>query len=214
MEVKKSTVKKSTKNKKDENGLNGLEDLFGKLNTNDKKCPMKVTLEDVKTKYESIIHKEHTCIKTKNKGGAGHLLEDLLGIPHSSDCLDMVDGELKAFPIKENGKAKESVAITMTDKEALKITPFEESRVYKKLENTLFIPYHRKGDIVCFGKIIHFTKSNEHFEQLKKDYNEIQSNRLSSKLGKYLQTRTKGAGHGSTSRAFYLRALFMNILLS
>jgi hypothetical protein len=28
-------------------------------------------------------------------------------------------------------------------------------------------------------------------------------------MGKYIQPRTKGAGHGSTSRAFYARPLFL-----
>jgi hypothetical protein len=54
------------------------------------------------------------------------------------------------------------------------------------------------------------------FKQLEEDYNAICSaykttGTLSgtSHLGKYLQTRTKGAGHGTTSRAFYLRTSFL-----
>ena len=172
----------------------------------------KLTMELVKTAYTSISGKNYLCVKTKNKGGAGHLLEKLLEIPHSSKCLDMVDGELKVFPLLPNGNVKESVAITMVDKELLKTTPFEESRVYKKLENTLFVPYKRDGDNVCFMEAIHFTKDHEFFEQLKKDYTDIQTQEFSGKVGKYLQTRTKGAGHGTTSRAFYLRASFMKLI--
>jgi DNA mismatch repair protein MutH len=173
----------------------------------------KPTMDLVKVAYTSISGKTHLCVKTKNKGGAGHLLEDLLKIPHSSDCLDMVDGELKVFPLLPNGNVKESVAVTMLDKELLKTTPFEESRVYKKLENVLFVPYKRDGDSVCFMDAIHFTKDHEYFEQLKKDYTDIQTEEFSGKVGKYLQSRTKGAGHGTTSRAFYLRSSFMKLLM-
>jgi DNA mismatch repair protein MutH len=171
-------------------------------------------MELVKNKYNDIMNKMHLCIKTKNKGLAGHLLEKLLEIPHSSNCLDMVDGELKTFPLKPNGSVKESVAITMVEKDTLKTTIFEESRVYKKLENTLFVPYKRDGDAVCYMEAIHFTKDSPYFEQLKKDYIDIQTKPFSGTVGKYLQSRTKGKGHGSTTRSFYLRASFMKLLLS
>jgi DNA mismatch repair protein MutH len=171
-------------------------------------------MEEVKTRYTNVIGKDHLCVKTSNKGKAGQLLEDLLGIPHSSACLDMIDGELKVFPLKPNGTVKESVAITMVNKDDLKTTQFEDSRVYKKLENTLFVPYKQTGDDVCFMESIHFTKYNPYFEQLKNDYIEIQTKEFSGRVGKYLQTRTKGAGHGSTSRAFYLRPSFMKLLMT
>jgi len=173
-----------------------------------------LTMELVKTRYKDVINKMQVCVNTKNKGIAGHLLEELLEIPHSSNCLDMVDGELKVFSLKPNGSVKESVAITMVDKELLKSTPFEESRVYKKLQNTLFVPYKRDGDTVCYMEAIHFTKDSPYFEQIKKDYIDIQTKPFSGNVGKYLQSRTKGKGHGTTSRAFYLRASFMKLLKS
>ena len=61
-----------------------------------------LTMELVKTRYSSIVGRMHLCVNTRNRGVAGHLLEKLLEIPHSSNCLDMVDGELKAFPLKPN----------------------------------------------------------------------------------------------------------------
>lgn len=173
----------------------------------------KLTMEEVKAAYTPISGKTQLCVKTKNKGGVGQLLEKLLEIPHSSDCLDMLDGELKVFPLRPNGSVKESVAVTMVDKELLKMTPFEESRVYKKLENVLFVPYKRDRENVCFMEAIHFTRDHEYFEQLKKDYTDIQTEEFSGKIGKYLQTRTKGKGHGTTSRAFYLRASFIKLIM-
>ena len=37
---------------------------------------------------------------------------------------------------------------------------------------------------------------------------------LTGDTGKYVQARTKGRGHGSTSRAFYARALFVAHILN
>jgi hypothetical protein len=61
-------------------------------------------------------------------------------------------------------------------------------------------------------------KSSPEFAELyatvESDYNEIrktfiENGGLHSNTGTLLQNRTKGAGHGSTSRAFYLRPEFM-----
>jgi hypothetical protein len=37
---------------------------------------------------------------------------------------------------------------------------------------------------------------------------------LTGRMGKFIQPRTKGAGHGSTSRAFYARPLFLKQFIS
>jgi hypothetical protein len=52
------------------------------------------------------------------------------------------------------------------------------------------------------------------YDILEADYNEIRQKYLAngvleSSTGTLLQNRTKGAGHGSTSRAYYLRPEFM-----
>jgi DNA mismatch repair protein MutH len=174
---------------------------------------VRMTTQEVFTKIQQILKTNHVCAKTTNKGGAGIFLEKLIGIPQTSACCDMIDGELKVFPLNKKGKSKESCAITMVDKD-YQTTKFEDSRVFKKLQNTLFVAYERKDDTICFTQIIHFTKEHPYFEQIKEDYAQIQQKSLSSSVGTYLQTRTKGAGHGSKSRAFYLRASFMNKLLN
>jgi len=178
------------------------------------------SLQEIATSLKNLPKKDFYLPKIKNKGKPGLFLEEQLGIPQSSECLDCTDGELKCFPLKPNPKtvrAKESVAVTMVDKESLIKTPFNESKVYKKLSNTLFVPYSRKEDIITYKDAIIFTTSNPLFKQIEADYNEIRGNYekdfISSSHGVYLQTRTKGPGHGSTSRAFYLRPQFLNIIL-
>ena len=58
-------------------------------------------------------------------------------------------------------------------------------------------------------------------KQVEEDYEAIRElirsksvNTLTGDTGKYVQARTKGRGHGSTSRAFYARALFVAHILN
>jgi len=184
------------------------------------------TIEDVYTKLLPLIGKEYIVPITKNKGRVGTLLEEMLGIPHTPNCLDCSDGELKTFPVKKlkNGKLtpKETVAVTMLSKDDLCKHDFKSSKCFEKMSRVLFVPYYRDGDTIRFmtPKIIHrCPEFDELYTTLESDYEAIRANYikngiLQSKLGTLLQTRTKGAGHGSTSRAFYLRTEFMRKCIS
>lgn len=172
------------------------------------------TIDNVKLHYEQMHQKKFTLPLTKNKGEVGLFLEKQLGIPASSATLDCVDGEVKCFPLRECGKVKESVAVTMMDKEFQeKAISFNQSKVYQKLKRTLFIPYLRKGDEITFLPCMLFNETHFLFQQLKNDYELLQTSPLSGRYGMYLQTRTKGPGHGSTSRAFYLRPSFLEKII-
>lgn len=59
------------------------------------------------------------------------------------------------------------------------------------------------------------------YAQVKTDYNTIREaiktngfSSLTGKMGVLVQPRTKGAGHGSTSRAFYARTQFVAHILN
>jgi hypothetical protein len=168
------------------------------------------------------IGKTVACPKTLNKGAAGLLLETVLGIPHSPRCLDCEDGELKVFPVRRMARTgtlvpKETIAVTMLDRDALAKESFAESRVFRKMSRMLCVPYERTGDSVVFYTPTLIELEAAGFaglrSRLEADYLAIQSGfvasgKMTSALGGLLQTRTKGAGHGSTSRAFYLRTAF------
>jgi len=166
--------------------------------------------------------------KTKNKGGVGMLLEKLTGIPTSSACLDCIDGEVKAYPmkrLKRNGMLvpKETVAITMMHAENLPDELWEDARLKKKIENILFVAYEREGDDVTFMFMQHLQQSDascaEYYQQFEADFNsikdmQVQTGRVSGSCGKLIQSRTKGKG-GPTApktRAYYFRKDILSTL--
>ena len=193
---------------------------------------MRPTIEkSLQTFIHSVKGVRFFCPKSKNKGAAGLLLEGKLGIPASSACLDCLDGEVKAFPqtkatsrsrlAKQFGLnegdylASETVAITMMKPSDLPITKFEDSKLFKKIKNVLFISYVRDGNHVSYNKEIIFNNSNPLFQQIKEDYETIKTFYSSNgftkgHVGKLLQVRTKGKGKGAPkTHAFYFRRQFL-----
>lgn len=179
---------------------------------------MRPTIKQVAEKMGSVVGKKFVCPITKNKGAVGHLLEEKLGIPKSSACLDCEDGELKTFPLKrlKTGTLvpKETVAVTMLSEEALRSSEFCDSKCFRKMEKMLMIPYLRDKDTVTFFEPTLINLNGELLETLKADYDLIrntfvETGVMQSKNGKYLQSRTKGPGGVVKTRAFYLRPVFM-----
>jgi DNA mismatch repair protein MutH len=133
--------------------------------------------------------------------------------------------ELKSIPLKykKNGELtfKETMAITMIDPVNVCQKEFENSHLLAKLRKAVIVA-RIVGENVDEPSHIHsiteFNLSNEMYETVKADYDLVRnalldSNRgfhaLTGKMGIYIQPRTKGAGHGSTSRAFYARPKFL-----
>ncbi len=180
------------------------------------------TIAEIQAKFTPLLGKRYTLPITANKGLPGHFLEDLLGIPHTPNALDCSDGELKLFPVKKLKSGalvpKETIAVTMLSKDDLKTCDFNSSRVCKKLSKVLIVPYFREGDTIQFLEAWLIERTDPAFSQvyatLEADYNEIrrhflETGALESKTGTFLQNRTKGPGHGSTTRAYFLRQQFM-----
>ena len=187
-------------------------------------------ISDVKNYFDNNLKNTTQCIpKTKNKGLAGQVLEMLLGIPLSSDCLDCSDGELKLFPIcktqKDIWRPKETIAITMRGVHTPEPIPWEESDLKKKIDNVLFIAYYRDGDNVHFKDSFILNSSNEElYNDFKNDYelittyyrtNGVNQKPKSEKTaedtsnsinGKYIQGRTKGQGGAKKTVGFYFLA--------
>ena len=119
---------------------------------------------------------------------------------------------------------KETMAITMIDPFNVRATPFEESHLLAKLKKAvicarLFESQEEKRSVLV--RVAAFNLDDRSvYEQVKQDYEETRSciiergfDHLAGAMGVLVQPRTKGAGHGSTSRAFYARTQFVAKLL-
>lgn len=166
-----------------------------------------------------------------NKGWAGHVCERHLGIPiNSYQSPDFGSWELKSIPLKRlrNGalQFKETMAVTMIDPHQVAVTPFEESHLLSKLRKAVCVA-RIVGNSFDEPSFIHSVNvmdlDGELFRAVKSDYELVQDclrdptrgfSCLTGSMGQYIQPRTKGAGHGSISRAFYARPLFLAQFIS
>jgi DNA mismatch repair protein MutH len=165
----------------------------------------------------------------KNKGWAGHVLERYLGLPlNASQAPNYGTWELKVASLKylKNGSltVKETMAITMINPLDLEKTEFEESHLLKKLRKCVIaarIWINKEETSSVLHSVNTFDLTDvEIYNQVKEDYNLVRDTiiyqgfeKLTGKMGVYIQPRTKGPGHGSTSRAFYARTGFLKEII-
>lgn len=164
----------------------------------------------------------------KNKGWLGHTLERYLELPlNSSQSPNFGSWELKSVPLKRQGGelvVKETMAITMIDGVNVLQKTFEESHLLSKLRKAVVcarIFESQAEEHTVLFKVATFDIGNAHvYNQVKLDYEETREcirshgfHCLTGSMGKLVQPRTKGAGHGSTSRAFYARTGFVAHIL-
>ena len=162
-----------------------------------------------------------------NKGWAGHVCERYLGLPiNSSQSPNFGSWELKSIPLKRlrNGSLsfKETMAITMIDTYNVQRTSFEESHLLAKLKKAVIVArvVGVSYDVPTFvHSVTGIDLSGELYEAVRADYELVREclndpergfSALTGHMGVYIQPRTKGQGHGSTSRAFYARPLFLS----
>ena len=165
-----------------------------------------------------------------NKGWAGHVFERFLGLPiNSAQAPNFGSWELKVVPLKRTRagdlRIKETMAITMIDPVQVKATPFEDSHLLTKLRRAVIVA-RVVGDDVDDPSTIHSINtldlSGELLDVVRQDYELVRAclrdpkrgfESLTGSMGTYVQPRTKGAGHGSTSRAFYARPVFLEQII-
>lgn len=83
-----------------------------------------------------------------DKGLVGKLLELKIGIPNSSAKLDLSDGELKTNKCDPTGKPLETIFISQISQQFDEIIggkPFEESYLWEKIRNLLYVPVCKQG---------------------------------------------------------------------
>lgn len=181
-------------------------------------------LHDLARNYQIVPVREGK----QNKGWAGQVTERHLGLPiNSAQSPNFGSWELKSVSARfKAGKLcfKETMAITMIDPWQVERTPFEQSHLLAKLQKFVCV-VRVVGAHALDHSYIHSVHEidldGETFDIVKQDYELIRSTiategfeKLSGKMGHLIQPRTKGAGHGSISRAFYARHAFLNRVMN
>lgn len=158
----------------------------------------------------------------QNKGWKGLVLERLAGLSNNSKkAPNGLTFELKSVSFKRTGantfSPKETMAITMVNQEELKAHSFFESHCWNKLKSVVLCAVewtetNSQSATLLDVTSMDFVESSELIKEIEKDYESIRKKlidhgfeALTGKDGKWIQARTKGPGHGSTSRAFYAR---------
>lgn len=157
----------------------------------------------------------------QNKGWKGLVLERLAGLETNvSKAPNGLSYELKSVSfhyIKGELVPKETMAISMINPEELKASPFYKSHCWAKLKSIIFcaVLWHgQNSENAELLKVtsLDFSENDQLIKEIKADYDFIREKlikygfkSLTGKDGKWIQARTKGAGHGSISRAFYAR---------
>lgn len=166
----------------------------------------------------------------KNKGWAGQVIEHYLGLRQNSlQAPDFGSWELKVVPLKRGAEGvvlvKESMAITMLEPAEVLASRFADSHLYDKLRS-LIVVARVFENVADTSSLLHsaaeFDLDNPSIrKQVEADYEAIRAvirtkgiDALTGDTGKYVQARTKGRGHGSTSRAFYARPSFVAHILN
>jgi len=181
-----------------------------------------VTLAD---EYGVTIWKEGHL----NKGWAGQVIERHLGLPFNA-CQQPNFGswELKLVSLKrlKSGRIvpKETMAITMIDAVNVAKTPFESSHLLAKLRKLvvcarMFESREEKASLLTSVGAFDL-EDEETYDQVKQDYEDVRKtireegfDALTGRMGVLVQPRTKGTGHGSTTRAFYARKELVKIII-
>jgi DNA mismatch repair protein MutH len=165
-----------------------------------------------------------------NKGWAGHTIERHLGLAlNSSQSPNFGSWELKVVPMRAildgTFKVKETMAITMIDPVEVAAKEFQNSHLFLKLQRMIVVArvFESKAETrsLCHLVATFDLGNQELYQQIKADYDLIRDvirtrgfDHLSGSMGVMVQPRTKGPGHGSTSRAFYARAALVARILA
>ena len=146
----------------------------------------------------------------KNKGKTGQLLELALGKKLDSFNIDFEDGELKSNKCDAAGKPLETVFITQIASvidELLQKKKFEETHLYEKINNMLYVPVCKVGNPCTwmFLDAIHIDLTDKRFSSLldiwREDYYSI-----CEQLKNHIETQKDGFIHTSNGTHIQVRS--------
>ena len=160
--------------------------------------------------FSEIFTEDDFATIIKNKGKTGQLLELALGKKLDSFNIDFEDGELKSNKCDASGKPLETVFITQIASiidELLQKKKFEETHLYEKINNMLYVPVCKVGDphTWMFLDAIHIDLTDKRFSSLldiwREDYYSI-----CEQLKNHIETQKDGYIHTSNGTHIQVRS--------
>lgn len=160
--------------------------------------------------FEELFDETDFPMIIKNKGKTGQLLEMALGKKLDNSNLDFEDGELKSNKCDANGKPLETVFITQIASvidELIEQRPFEETHLYEKINNILYVPVCKEGDPHdwLFLDAIHIDLTNPDFSSLLKTWEEDYYS-ICRQLKEHIESSKDGFIHTSNGTHFQVRS--------
>ncbi|MEG0979826.1 MAG: MutH/Sau3AI family endonuclease [Oscillospiraceae bacterium] len=145
-----------------------------------------------------------------NKGKTGQLLELALGMQLSNTNLDFEDGELKTNKCNRNGKPLETVFITQIASaidDMLTEKPFEETHLYEKIDNILYVPVCKVGNPEewMFLESIHIDLRKPEFAPLREIWRDDYYS-ICRQLKQHIEHSTDGFIHTSNGTHIQVRS--------
>lgn len=161
------------------------------------------------------------------KGFIGQLVEIALGASAGSNPIQdfpSINLELKTIPIKFNGSPAETTHICVAHLNNLCGLSFENSNVYNKIKQVLWVPVEGEKDIPIgerhIGQSFLWKMNDEEFKLLKTDFEEIleyiihnDKENIPASIGVYMQLRPIGKVDDKKQYGFYLRKNFTSMLI-
>jgi DNA mismatch repair protein MutH len=164
----------------------------------------------------------------RNKGWAGMVVERYLGLAaNGTQAPDFGDWELKVVPLElaADGRLrlKETMAITMFTAADLESQEFEQSHLLAKLGRIVVVARVYEGPEEARSvvqAVAGFDLTDADRAQVRSDYEEARwvvrtqgAWALDGRVGKLVQPRPKGAGHGSGGMGFYAKKALVTRML-
>lgn len=160
--------------------------------------------------FSELFNESYLETIIKNKGKTGQLLELVLGKKLDSSNIDFEDGELKSNKCDTSGKPLETVFITQIASvidELLRDKQFEQTHLYEKISNMLYVPVCKVGEPQdwMFLDAIHIDLSKPKYSKFlniwREDYYSI-----CRQLKEHIETSPDGYIHTSNGTHIQVRS--------
>lgn len=167
-------------------------------------------LIDLKKEYQCRFPKYLPFDMKINKGGVGQFLEKLIGLKNTSSLTDFSDGELKTNKSDITGKPLETMFISQISNSFDDLIngnlTFENSWIYQKIHNMLYVPICKNGDnpdnwYIHSAYHICLDENPILYEELKSDFLAIRD-----QLNQHIQESNDGFIHTSNGKFIQIRS--------